>query len=493
MMATRRSFAGFFNRSCVWAAMYCTETTPNRPPLGWGRNVYWRFRSLSTPSAMAVVIHRNRFCLSTFSASGTAWALEYTPARMSTFSTLSSRSASLIATSAFDWLSPSTWTILYLPRTPPRSLIRSIIILAPRQQLSEPAAENGPEWSKRTPILMVGACASTRGASAATAASAAISTSAGTMRVHFIGTSSSQAGKVGCSVSRAPGKDEPLAALTAPRRPQRRLRALEAERRREAAAQLGARDGEGRPRGDRAQRKEAGQQPPTRPDDAGHRPDVLVAAGGVDGAEARVFPHAVEGVGGLNPQREDVALLEGDAHAVPAGEDPGGRNGGRREVVAHHVVAAGGQEARIVTAPAAQHGDAPARRRRPLDEIDERRRRCPQLPAVATGGVEPVPEIRCAHTGHANPWKSAMARSAPAASNSRAVWAVVRPTTRMPALRAACTPTTASSNTRQPFGGHPRPAAARRNTSGFGLPQRTSSAVTITSKCSRTPISLRSA
>src|SRR5918996_1417230 len=157
MMATRRSFAGFFNRSCVWAAMYCTETTPNRPPLGWGRNVYWRFRSLSTPSAMAVVIHRNRFCLSTFSASGTAWALEYTPARMSTFSTLSSRSASLIATSAFDWLSPSTWTILYLPSTPPRSFTRSIIILAPRQQLSEPAAENGPEWSKRTPILVVGA------------------------------------------------------------------------------------------------------------------------------------------------------------------------------------------------------------------------------------------------------------------------------------------------------------------------------------------------
>src|SRR5438309_1067308 len=36
---------------------------------------------------------------------------------MSTFSTLRRRSASLIATSAFDWLSPSTWTILYLPST----------------------------------------------------------------------------------------------------------------------------------------------------------------------------------------------------------------------------------------------------------------------------------------------------------------------------------------------------------------------------------------
>jgi hypothetical protein len=41
---------------------------------------------------------------------------------MSTFSTFSSRSASLMAISALDWLSPSTCTILYLPSTPPRSL-----------------------------------------------------------------------------------------------------------------------------------------------------------------------------------------------------------------------------------------------------------------------------------------------------------------------------------------------------------------------------------
>jgi hypothetical protein len=53
----------------------------------------------------------------------------------------------LIAASVFDWLSPSTWTILYFPSTPPFSLIRSIIILVPRQPLSEPAAENGPVWS----------------------------------------------------------------------------------------------------------------------------------------------------------------------------------------------------------------------------------------------------------------------------------------------------------------------------------------------------------
>ena len=44
------------------------------------------------------------------------------PARMSTFSAFSNRSASLMATSAFDWPSASTWTILYLPSTPPFSL-----------------------------------------------------------------------------------------------------------------------------------------------------------------------------------------------------------------------------------------------------------------------------------------------------------------------------------------------------------------------------------
>ena len=155
--------------------------------MGWGRKVYCRLRSLRTLSAIAVVIQRNFFCLSTFSASGTAWALEYTPARMSTLSTFSSRSASLMATSALDWLSPSTCTILYLPSTPPRSLIRSIIILAPRQQLSEPAAENGPEWSNSTPILMVCPCACTPGDTSAASARAATSDSTIESRSDFIG------------------------------------------------------------------------------------------------------------------------------------------------------------------------------------------------------------------------------------------------------------------------------------------------------------------
>jgi hypothetical protein len=49
---------------------------PKRLPFGWGRKVYWRFRPFTTSSAIAVVIHRNFFCLSTRSAIGTAWALE---------------------------------------------------------------------------------------------------------------------------------------------------------------------------------------------------------------------------------------------------------------------------------------------------------------------------------------------------------------------------------------------------------------------------------
>ena len=56
--------------------MYWTETAPKSPLFGCGRKTYWRFRSLKTASETAVVIQRNFFCLSTFSASGTAWALE---------------------------------------------------------------------------------------------------------------------------------------------------------------------------------------------------------------------------------------------------------------------------------------------------------------------------------------------------------------------------------------------------------------------------------
>ena len=72
MIATRRSLTAFLNLSWALAATNWTEAIPKRPPFVWGRKVYWRFRSFTTASAMAVVIHRNFCCLSTFSASGTA-------------------------------------------------------------------------------------------------------------------------------------------------------------------------------------------------------------------------------------------------------------------------------------------------------------------------------------------------------------------------------------------------------------------------------------
>ena len=76
MMAIRRSLTAFLNFSWALPAMYCTEATPKRPLFVCGRKVYSRFRSFSTASEIAVVIQRNFFCLSTFSASGTACALE---------------------------------------------------------------------------------------------------------------------------------------------------------------------------------------------------------------------------------------------------------------------------------------------------------------------------------------------------------------------------------------------------------------------------------
>src|SRR6267142_523641 len=62
-----------------------------------------------------------------------------------------------------------------------------MIIFAPRQQLSEPAAENGPLWSYRRPILMVGAWASARGAHVLATATASTSAAARIIRADFIG------------------------------------------------------------------------------------------------------------------------------------------------------------------------------------------------------------------------------------------------------------------------------------------------------------------
>src|SRR5437867_12011865 len=94
--------------------------------------------------------------------------------------------------------------------------------------------------------------------------------------------------------------------LSSTRGAQRCERALDPERRSEQAAHLVRRDDEGRAGRLRAQREEAGEQPATGPQRAGEGADVLGAPRGIDRAIARVLPDAVERVGQVTPEREDV-------------------------------------------------------------------------------------------------------------------------------------------------------------------------------------------
>src|SRR5437773_10953235 len=61
-----------------------------------------------------------------------------------------------------------------------------MIIFAPRQQLSEPAAENGLLWSYRRPILMVCAWSSARGLHSPSEPTASASATARIIRTDFI-------------------------------------------------------------------------------------------------------------------------------------------------------------------------------------------------------------------------------------------------------------------------------------------------------------------
>src|SRR5262244_814249 len=61
-----------------------------------------------------------------------------------------------------------------------------MIILAPRQQFTDPPAAKGPLWSKRTPILMVCACASARSRETTAAPTAPTRSGTKTTRNHFM-------------------------------------------------------------------------------------------------------------------------------------------------------------------------------------------------------------------------------------------------------------------------------------------------------------------
>src|SRR5688572_4016023 len=264
------------------------------------------------------------------------------------------------------------------------------------------------------------------------------------------------------SRARAAREQHPLAPLAAAGRAGRRERALHAKRGQQRAADAVHRDGKRRTGRVAAQREEAAEQPAARANGAGERGDVLRAPRGVDGAEAGVLPGAIEGVRQLAAQREDVALLEPRRRGVARGQRAGGRQRRRREVEADRLVAEARQEARVVAAAAAGHRDTRAVQVRGREEVHEWRSGGAQLPAVAAAGVNIVPELRRTHTGHGTSWKSGTVRSAPARMSSSPLWAVVTPMTRMPAARAACTPTTASSNTTHAPGSTASPAAALR-------------------------------
>src|SRR5439155_15935208 len=95
-------------------------------------------------------------------------------------------------------------------------------------------------------------------------------------------------------------------------------------------------------------RIESREEPAAGSDDHGHRSDVLGAARGVDRAEARVLPHAVERVGVVAAESEDVTLLELRRNAVRL--RPGLRRGDRRrrEAEAHGPIAATSQVPYVV-------------------------------------------------------------------------------------------------------------------------------------------------
>src|SRR5215470_13384592 len=281
------------------------------------------------------------------------------------------------------------------------------------------------------PILIVCPCASARGAKLVATANASTSAVARIIRADFIVQPPRK--KVGCSVSRArlARENHPLASLPSARGAQRRERALDREGGSEQPAHFGLRHDEGRTRVHRAQWEEAGEEPAAR-----------------------------EGVGQLASEGEDVAILEGDVDAVTSRERARRRQRGWREIEADRLVAARGEQPGVVAAAAARHGDSAEWWRRRVEHVDEWWRRTPELPAVGAARVRILPERHSAHTGHRTSSKCGTVRSAPAARSSSAVCAVVTPMARIPAARAACTPTIASSKTTHAVASTPSRSAA---------------------------------
>src|SRR6516162_2594411 len=79
MIATFTSFGSRASLALAFSARNAANAWPYWSEWICARNTYWRFWSLNTEVAIAVVIQRIFFCASTLAASGTACALAYTP------------------------------------------------------------------------------------------------------------------------------------------------------------------------------------------------------------------------------------------------------------------------------------------------------------------------------------------------------------------------------------------------------------------------------
>src|SRR5499425_1118085 len=164
------------------------------------------------------------------------------------------------------------------------------------------------------------------------------------------------------STGAAAREDQPLE--TAPAfgggRGGRRFQKIEA--RSEVGFDALARDGKGRAVRALAQRIEAADEEAARPEDVMEHVDVLASSSGIDGAEARVLPHRVEGSPVVRGEGEDVALLEGHVCALLLGEAARLPHRGLREVEASDLVAAASEKTGVVATPRAGHGHTGARR-----------------------------------------------------------------------------------------------------------------------------------
>src|SRR6266508_1103056 len=299
------------------------------------------------------------------------------------------------------------------------------------------------------------------------------------------------------------GADEPLDALAALHRPRRGPALEDGEPGRENPLHFGPGNRKRRPVGALKHGVEAGEQDPAGTENRVEEPHIFLPAARVDGAEARVLPDAVEEAAIILIERKDIAPLHDHAKGLAGGQPARLGYRGFGEVESPDAISAAGEEPGVMSTaatgdgdPSGLGGDTGGEGSAGIEPRLQRRSGRADLPAVISARIELLPEGGRAYGRasalHSSPSKSAMAASAPAARSSSSVCAVVTPMARMPALRAAWMPTTESSNTTHAAGAARIRRAASTYTSGSGLPSLTSSAVTMTSKCCRSPRSSRS-